>query len=86
MVMVVQRVATKEFIMAERFVTLPDKYCKEIGAMCHFQLWGSKLVIEVDYDSPQFALWKYLSLTMKDQRAALKQSRVLLEEMGLTNT
>ena len=83
--MVVQHAADKEFIMAETFINLPDKYCKQIGAMCHFQLWGSKLVIEVDYDSPQFAIWKYLSLTMKDQREALKQSKVLLEKMGLAN-
>ena len=72
--------------MSERLIQLPDKYCKQIGAMCHFDMTTKQLIITVDFESPQFVLWQYFRLTMKDPKKALKQSKIALEEMGLHKT
>ena len=54
--------------------------------MCHFDMTTRQLIITVDFESPQFVLWQYFRLTMKDPKKALKQSKIALEEMGLHKT
>ena len=57
-----------------------------MGKMCHFDMIDNKrLIITVDFQSPQFVLWEYLRLTMKEPKDSLAASKVLLEEMGLHN-
>ncbi len=67
---------------------LPDIYVKKgtSGAeafgnhMIHMEIIENNLIIQIDYDDGQFALWKAFELMGNDSHTALKKSKDVYDQ------
>jgi len=72
-------------------MTLPDVFVKKDSDaakafgnhMIHIDIINDNLVIQIDYDHGQFALWKAFEISGYDSHEALKKSKELYEKEDL---
>ncbi len=60
---------------------LDDFYSEKLGVFCHAQVHDNSLILKIDYDGMQFALWKYFEMCGLDTPEALKKSKELYDQI-----
>jgi len=72
--------------MNSKVIQLPDFDCPKLRCICHADIVDDhQLVITIDYETKQTAIWKYLEMTGLDLHEALTWSKIYMDTGELPN-